>query len=323
MNRRGNRLRAFAAGWCCPETMERVIDPLIADLQREYSDAVRQGRIWKSRWIQIAGWVTFFKVLIVCGGTTLTAVEQWTPDDRKSLTRAAVISAMTAVVITVLLVSRSAEDYPKVLLHPSPKRLLFLAPFPFVAGVVLGSTLGIVLGLGGRALSRRLVVAAIGFALICSAIVFVDVGWVAPAAHIAYRMTVGDTDPSPALGEQSLGELHRQLQQFSRDATFAHFGLLAALLFDFHRRVALSFSPLVFTLFGLTMAGCSRRRWVLGIGACVALFVYAWLVIRVTPWGMQWPVYAAAWCANGLMLVASALLLGLRTRHSTPLRTPS
>jgi hypothetical protein len=323
MTRPGDRLRAFAAGWCCQETMERVIDPLIADLQREHGEAVRRGRTWRSRWIQIAGRLTFFKVLVVCAGTHLTTVERWTTDDRKSLVRAAVISAITAVVITVLLVSRSAEDIPKVLVHPSPKRFLFLAPYPFVAGIVLGVTLGIVLGC--RALSRRVVAAAIGAALLCSAIVFINVGWVAPAAHIAYRMTVGYTDPSLDAGEASLGVLRRKIEQVGRDSENDQFGFLVALSFDYHRRVALSFSPLVFTLFALTMAGCFRRRWVPGILACATFVLYGWLVITVRPWSLQpwdahWPPYVAAWSANVAVLVASAAVacvIVVRSLHTT------
>jgi hypothetical protein len=299
--------------------MERVIDPLIADLQREHADAVRHGRMWRSRWIQIAGWLTFFKVLVVCAGTHLTVVEQWTTDDRKSLIRAAVIAALTAVVITVLLVSRSAEDLPKVLLHPSPKRLLYLAPYPFVAGIILGATLGIVLGLGGRKLSRRLVGAAIGAALICSTIAFIDVGWVAPAANTAYRMTVfGDVDPTPGVGEQSLIALSRQINQFSRDPAFAHFGFPLALSFDYHRRVALSFSPLIFTLFALTMAGRLRRRWVLGIAASATFIVYGWLVITVRPWDINLPAFAAAWLPNATIATLSAAfgILSVRRRSA-------
>jgi hypothetical protein len=304
--------------------MERVIDPLIADLQREYGEAVRRGRIWRSRWIQTAGWLTFFKVLVVCAGTHLTTAERWTADDRKSLVRAAVISAITAVVITVLLVSGSAEDYPKVLLHPSPRRLLFLAPYPFVAGIVLGVTLGIVLGC--RALSRRIVAAAIGAALMCSAIVFINVGWVAPAAHIAYRMTVGDTDLTRLdVGEASLGVLRRKIEQVRGDSENAQFGFLVALSFDYHRRVALSFSPLVFTLFALTMAGWFRRRWVPGILAFATFVLYGWLVLTVRPWSLQpwdarWPPYVAAWCANVAVLVASAAVAGVilvRSLHTT------
>jgi len=332
MQRPGNRLRALAAGWCCPETMERVIDPLIADLQREHGEAVRDGRIWRSRWIQIAGWLTFFKVLVICAATHLTAVERWTTDDRKSLVKAAVISAITAVVITVLLVSLSAEDYPKVLIHPSPKRLLFLAPYPFVAGIVLGVTLGIVLGLGGRAFSRRLVAAALGVALMCSAMVFVTVGWVAPAAHLAYRMTVGDTDLTRLdVGEASFGALRRKIEQVGRDSENDQFGFLVALSYDYHRRVALSFSPLVFTTFALTMAGCFRRRWAPGILACATFVLYGWLVLTVRPWLLQswwslqpwdahWPPYVAAWCANAAVLVASvavACVILVRSLHTT------
>jgi hypothetical protein len=287
--------------------MERVIDPLIADIQCEHAEAVQTGRVWKSRWIYLAGSVVFLKVVAICAGTHLTTVERWTTDDRKSLVRAAVISALTAVVITILLVSRSAEDYPKILLHPSPKRLLYLAPYPLLAGGVLGVTLGIVLGLGGRSLSRRLVATVLGFALTCSVFAFVGLGWIAPAANIAYRMTVlGDADPTPAMGEQSLGDLLRQIEQFDREPAFAHFGFPAALSFDYHRRVALSFSPLVFTLFALTMAGCFRRRWVLGIAACATFLVYIWLVIVVRPWDINLPAFAAAWVPNATIATLSA-----------------
>jgi hypothetical protein len=305
--------------------MERIVDPMIADLQREHADAVRSGRTWKSRWIQLAGWVAFAKVLVMCATAGLTSVEEWTPDNRKSLVRAAVISAVTAVVFTVLLVSRAAEDIPAVLVHPSPTRLLFLAPYPFVAGIVLGATLGIVLGWGGRAPSRRLAAAAIGGSLICSAIVFIDVGWVAPAAHISYRMRVGYSDPTPEIGEASLGALRRRIEQVRRESEDAPLGLLAALSFDYHRRVALSFSPLVFTLFALAMAGCLRRRWLLGIAACAAFLVYGWLVMNVAPWNLQpWdlraPTYAAAWLPNVTIATLAAVFGVLRVSRGRAVR---
>src|SRR5262249_19937766 len=302
-------------------------DPLIADLQREYADAVRSGRVWRGRWIRFAGCITFLKVIALCAWTEMTVLDRWTRDDRKSLTRAAAILAATAVVVTILLVSRSAEDIPQVLVHPRSRRLLFLAPYPFLAGIVLGATLGIVLGLGGRALSRRLVAAAVGIALICSAIVFINVGWVAPAAHIAYRMTIGGTDPTPEIGETSLGALRQRIEQVRRDSQGAPLGFLAALSFDYHRRVALSFSPLVFTLFALTMAGSLRRRWLLGIAACLAFLVYGWLVIVVRPWDLQpWnlrsPPYAAAWLPNAAIAMLTAVLgiLGALRRAAHRLR---
>jgi lipopolysaccharide export LptBFGC system permease protein LptF len=93
--------------------------------------------------------------------------------------------------------------------------------------------------------------------------------------------------------------------------------------FDYHRRVALSFSPLVFTLFALAMAGCLRRRWLLGIAASAAFLVYGWLVIVVKPWNLQpWdlraPTYAAAWLPNvtiATLAAAFGILGALRRAH--------
>jgi hypothetical protein len=48
-------LRARAARWCSAQTMERVIEPALADVQTEYEAAVRDRRIWRSRWMWIAG----------------------------------------------------------------------------------------------------------------------------------------------------------------------------------------------------------------------------------------------------------------------------
>ena len=66
MSRPGDRLRAFAAGWCSPETMTRLIDPVIADLRHEHAEAVSRGRVWKSRFIHVGAWLAFLKVLIIC-----------------------------------------------------------------------------------------------------------------------------------------------------------------------------------------------------------------------------------------------------------------
>jgi hypothetical protein len=45
----GTRLRALAARLCAPITMERLVDPAIADLQAEYEEASRTGPGWRRR----------------------------------------------------------------------------------------------------------------------------------------------------------------------------------------------------------------------------------------------------------------------------------
>src|SRR4051812_17574040 len=54
MRRPGDRLHALAARLFDPSTMERLIDPVIADLQRERADALSRGQVWRGRWIYIA-----------------------------------------------------------------------------------------------------------------------------------------------------------------------------------------------------------------------------------------------------------------------------
>jgi hypothetical protein len=45
--------------------MERLIDPMIADLQCEHADAMRHGRVLRARWVRIASGIAFCKVVTV------------------------------------------------------------------------------------------------------------------------------------------------------------------------------------------------------------------------------------------------------------------
>jgi hypothetical protein len=49
MTRPGFRLCAFAARVCSARTMERWIDPLIADLHSEHAEMQRRGSLWRAR----------------------------------------------------------------------------------------------------------------------------------------------------------------------------------------------------------------------------------------------------------------------------------
>ena len=61
MSLAGDRLRALAVRILDQRTMERVVDPLLADLELEYTEAIRHGRLWMSRWILILGHFAFLK----------------------------------------------------------------------------------------------------------------------------------------------------------------------------------------------------------------------------------------------------------------------
>ena len=62
----GTRLRALAARLCAATTMERLVDPAIADLQAEYEEA-RTGPSWRRRWIWMRGHIAFVTMIVVHG----------------------------------------------------------------------------------------------------------------------------------------------------------------------------------------------------------------------------------------------------------------
>ena len=83
------------------KTMERVVNPLLADLQKEHAEAIRRGRVWKSRWIRLAGYVVFLKTIAVCGAEA--ARRDWTVDDRSAMSRTLAVSLAATAAGTILL----------------------------------------------------------------------------------------------------------------------------------------------------------------------------------------------------------------------------
>lgn len=72
----GTRLRALAARLCAPITMERLIDPAIADLQAEYQEASRTAPGWQRRWIWMRGHFAFFTMIVVHARAASTRKEK-------------------------------------------------------------------------------------------------------------------------------------------------------------------------------------------------------------------------------------------------------
>jgi hypothetical protein len=61
MRRPCDWLRAAASRLCPRQTMERLIDPVVADIQTEHAEAVRAGRWWRAALIRACGYVSFWK----------------------------------------------------------------------------------------------------------------------------------------------------------------------------------------------------------------------------------------------------------------------
>ena len=303
MTRPGDRLRRLASGLCSAGTMARLIDPVLADLQNEYAEAIRCKRVWRSRWVRVTGYGAFLKVVAVHGcSRALQFALDSTSDDHRTFRRTLAIAAVVAVTMTLLLQLSIWWTVPHELRRGNgPVLFAYLLPASLPVSVPIGLALGVLWALGGRLVSRQLTVAVLIVAAICSMASFVTNGWLAPATNQAFRIAVsGNPDVRRGDREQTFGEL-RQQASFDRD--------LARL---YYLRWALSCAPFALALFA--MAAARRRRlgrWVLAFLG-TALFLAPYVTFREPPWhGLESP-WVAAWLPNMLLIAISTLLVRLR-----------
>lgn len=314
MTRPGDRLHGLATCLCSAETMARFIEPVIADLQAEHREAMRHGRLWRSRWIRLAGCFAFVKVITLCACRAAWASRHgWTADERKALGRTLAFSTMSTAALTVLL----GLPFLTLVAHPRSvdvRLLLYLVPQALPIAVTIGATAGILFGLSGRLFSRRVIGWVLALAVAASVSSFINMGWVTPAANQAFRVLVsGRADLEPGAPELSLGELGRQVDLAARGRATTFPSDPRYLAFNYHSRLALSWSPLIFALFALAIiSNRSRKRLVLGVAACAAFFAYYMVLYGARSLVLDGavPAYAAAWTPNvSIVLVAATLAL--------------
>lgn len=121
--------------------MERLIDPMLADLQVEYGDAVRRGRMWRSRWVRVAGFITFVKVIALYGCER--AILDWTADDHRALRRTIALTIAIIVAATLLLLVPPLLNVPSWTRASRASLLVYVIPQAIPIAVPVGLTLGI------------------------------------------------------------------------------------------------------------------------------------------------------------------------------------
>jgi hypothetical protein len=217
-----DRLRALAARMLELRTMERVIDPLLADLQMECADANRSGRVWRSRWTLIAGHVVFLKTVAFCEAeNVMTLFRGWTADDIAALKRTLGVSVAAITVTTVVLEMPPLLNSPFVL--SNPKTILYLIPQALVLAVPMGFTVGVFYGLRGRIVSLRSMGAVLACAIFFSLACLAMLAWILPWANQEFPQMVlrhvSGHDGVVAMkgfNELTLGDLSERISSYRR-----------------------------------------------------------------------------------------------------------
>jgi hypothetical protein len=314
MKRPGDRLRALATYLCDAQTVERVIDPAIADLQCEPPS--------------LAGYVAVVKVVAIVGAR-IAMKTSWTPpaDERlifrQTLGRALLMLLLLTMALALPPYFQSGDSRPTLLLA------LTLVPQALAVSVPMALMLGIALGVGGRASSRRLWLALALLALVCSIGSFLNLGWLTPAANQEFRVemfrAVAPGPPAPERddSELTLGELRRAITQPAlaslRPGGYEWTSVNRRRL-GYHTRWSLSFATiaLVVPLLAFTVQR-QRSRLVLGMAVvCGWLGYYTLLYFsRQSALNGELPVVVGAWLPNVVLFLVAA---GLKACTTTEVR---
>jgi len=327
---------------CSRETLERIVDPLIADLQFEHSQAINDRRFWHARRLLLGGYFAFWKALgMRVAAASGHAVRAWLSSDGHAIGRTLALSLVLIATLTVLLALmplyavqpwnaganpqmtavRRAGDVSSV------KLFVYVIPQAIPLAIVFGLPIGILCGLRGRQVNGRVAASMLSVAVVIALVTFVVVAWIMPETNQAFRLLVtGREFLQRGDNELTLWELRARLDDWGTPVAHAR---------SYYLRWAISFAPIVLGLFSVSLSAIKRRSSIsvvtsvlasvmcVGSGLLFLLGLQAsrsfaslpvWASLRLLP------VWATVWLPN-LIFAAMALILFVCSNRTPPRRS--
>ena len=319
----GRGLRSWASRLCSARTMERLIDPVIADMQCEHDHASRSGRP-SERWpLLFKGYLAFWKVLtlhvpIAWAGRIIRA---WVgpgletpPHEDAGLGRALGAAAVTIVVLNVLFIApplkgllpRHDAHWVWLAVLLVPQSLPLCLPFSLLVGVLWGFR--------GRTVTNRMRGAILVIGLAGSLASFGTVTWLIPAANQEFRETIARGPVVRGLAEMTPASLRERALVMSRDGRLKPAG---DLFLSYHARWAVVGAALTFALFGIGLTalrvGGAATAGIATL-ACLVYITYG-IELRLVPparFSNEPVALVLAWLPNLWLILTSLLFLSAR-----------
>jgi len=323
----GVRLRVIASRWCSAQTMERVIDPLIADLQMEHASANHEGHRWKGRWIRLVAGFALLKVIVLCGGRSLLSLEAGTRDEHRAMIRTVVFSAVSVCTLVILLMAPLWRTRLIATETKQAQMYIYLIPQVLPIAIPIGIMIGILFGFRGRIPSGRSTRMVLTMAVTWSAISFAILVWLMPTANQlerAYRQSmvgghgIAKGTLTKGINEMTLTELSGQIDSY-RGRKMAGSTVVVDLTFSYHQRWSLACATAVLALFAVgVLAHRPSARWTVGlvaVGACFAYYVLLFLG-RSAVVGGTIPAFVGAWFPNMVFVLSSMLFLKIAHKRT-------
>lgn len=299
----GQKLHRLAARICSANTIEQVVEPAIADLQREYADGADRSPT-RRLWALVSGYIALWKVIALSAGPLEL------PDgDRLLLARAVFWAVEATVGLSALLMVPPVVGLSQLI---KPRHIVLLIPQALPLTIPTGIVLGIAVGVGGRTISRGAVRTLLLVAILGSAVSFGTMNGLMPAANQSFRQDVfnamgNDGTVMRGSNEMTLAELRREANTAS---ILGQSEKARHLMWKYHLRWALPSAAFALSMFALAAAGRQQVRakavvLMTPLVYFVLLFAGEALAIRTSV-----PPYAGAWLASlAFGLAAMAMFL--------------
>ena len=325
MTRPGTRVRAIAARLCDARTMQRYVDPTIADLQAEYEEATKRGNRRESARIWIIGHVAVIQVVsLQVGLRTMDSLRELTDEDRRAVRRT-VLGSITMIVVTSMIFV--APFLAELFDHSGSANLaLYLIPQALPLSIPVGVLFGILWGLGRISPSRPTFGLVVMLAIGASLASFSVLAWVMPGANQAFRVAVGGPGVVKGPNELTIGELRERIQLSERQLPPGS-SRRPHLALSYHGRWAMGAAPFALAVFALSVTRARKSgRMMPFMVAPIVTFCYYVLMYGARELGLDRTIspFAAAWAPNATFLIVSAAIvcasMQRRTSHASAVR---
>jgi hypothetical protein len=300
VNRPGLQLRAIAARLLDRSTLERLVDPLIADLQFEHAEAMRHGRPGRARWIRVAGYVAFCKV------AALAIFADW-HGARATAVALAAMMLVTAAAICSVLAGTPATIHTR---GNMVWLVFYLVPQALAISVPACMALGLFLWIRCEdpdPSSKRTVLWLIRLSLL---VAFVNIGWIVPAANTSYRNIVAGAATLRGPNELTFVELGQRMGH--EHPGIALDGPLPT-AFWVNARLALTVAPVLLCVLALAGATARSRSAAAIVFTTLTVFVSCYVLFPEDEIAilMRWlPAATIAWIPNVIAALAIGTLAG-------------
>jgi hypothetical protein len=289
--------------------MERLVEPIVADLQAEYDASAARGP-WHTEWLLWRGYAAFWTALgLHC---IMSTFQPSRPDANASMGRVVTYSLAALTLMTALMIVPPMLDFTYFRWAGGPlEKLLLVAllvPQALPLSIPSGICVGIVCAMRGRRADVRHIAAVLAVAAVATFAVWTMLEWGVPWGNQAFRelaaSRLGNGRPvhlEPGLNELGLS----RLSQRTDARAVEHTRLLWALCF--------ATAPLA--LFSLGLARVVRGLAVAVVFSFAAIMIF-WAIMAGIDSAVRAGNFggAGAWVANMLFLVAGMLMLRHRQK---------